>query len=74
MDFAATMCLAASHGVRQAVFNDIWDYIAGDNVEAAARVLEVLERAMRKLAWNPCLGHEREGLANKRHCFFSAHS
>jgi plasmid stabilization system protein ParE len=32
-----------SHPARQDV-NDIWDYIAGDNIEAADRVLEALRR------------------------------
>jgi plasmid stabilization system protein ParE len=30
--------------------NDIWDYIADDNIEAADQVLEALESAMLKLA------------------------
>jgi plasmid stabilization system protein ParE len=30
--------------------NDIWDYIAADNVEAAERVLDALEGAIVKLA------------------------
>lgn len=30
--------------------NEIWDYIADDNIEAADRVLMALERAMRRLA------------------------
>jgi plasmid stabilization system protein ParE len=30
--------------------NEIWEYIADDNVEAADRVLRALERAIRKLA------------------------
>jgi plasmid stabilization system protein ParE len=52
--------------------NDIWDYIyiADDNIKAADRVLDALERAMLKLARNPGLGHWREELADKRHRFF----
>lgn len=50
--------------------NDIWDYIAGDNLEAADRVLLHLESAMAKLARTPGIGHWREGLADKRHRFF----
>ena len=36
--------------------NDIWDYIAADNINAADRVLHALERAMLRLAKNPGLG------------------
>jgi toxin ParE1/3/4 len=54
--------------------NDIWDYIAGDNIEAADRVLGALENAMIKLAMNPGLGHWREVLTNKRHRFFLVYS
>jgi toxin ParE1/3/4 len=53
---------------------DIWDYIAGDSVEAADRVLEALEAAMLKLAKNPGAGHWREELADKRHRFFLVYS
>ena len=50
--------------------NDLWDYIAGDNVEGADRVLDALETAMAKLAKNPGIGHWREELTDKRHRFF----
>lgn len=54
--------------------SDIWDYIAGDSVEAADRVLDALERALYKLAKNPGLGHVREELADRRHRFLLVHS
>ena len=54
--------------------NDIWDYIASDNIEAADRVLDGLESAMNKLAKNPDLGHWREDLADKRHRFWLVYS
>jgi plasmid stabilization system protein ParE len=54
--------------------NDIWEYIAADNIEAAGRVLDALESAMLKLAKNPSIGHWREELADKRHRFFLVHS
>jgi toxin ParE1/3/4 len=54
--------------------NDIWDYIADDNIEAADRVLDALEGAMAKLAKNPGIGHWREELADKRHRFFLVYS
>jgi toxin ParE1/3/4 len=60
-------------GARQDV-NDIWDYIADDNIEAADRVLDALEAAMIKLARNPGMGHWREELADKRHRFFLVYS
>jgi toxin ParE1/3/4 len=47
--------------------DDIWDYIANDNIEAADRVLEALEEAMFKLAKSPGIGHWREELTDKRH-------
>ena len=54
--------------------NDIWDYIARDNIEAADRVLDDLESAMVKLAKNPGVGHWREELADKRHRFLLVYS
>ena len=47
--------------------NDIWDYIANDNIEAADRVLDALDNAMIKLAKNPGIGHRRDELTDKRH-------
>jgi plasmid stabilization system protein ParE len=49
---------------------DIWDYIAGDGIEAADRVLDALEKALYKLAKNPGIGHVREELADRHHRFF----
>jgi plasmid stabilization system protein ParE len=54
--------------------NDVWNYIADDNIEAADRVLDALHEAMLKLAINPTLGHWREDLADKRHRFFLVYS
>lgn len=54
--------------------NDIWDYIASDNIEAADRVLDALETTMVKLAKNPVIGHWREELTDKRHRFFLVYS
>ena len=54
--------------------NDIWDYIADDNIEAADRVLHALNNAIVKLAKNPGIGHWREDLADKRHRFFLVYS
>ena len=54
--------------------NDIWDYIANDNIEAADRVLDALDNAMFKLAKNPGIGHRRDELADKRHRFLLVYS
>ncbi len=54
--------------------NEIWDYIATDNIEAADRVLDALDRAIVKLAKTPGIGHWREELTGKRHRFFLVHS
>jgi toxin ParE1/3/4 len=54
--------------------NDIWDYIANDNIEAADRVLDALESAMVKLAKKPGVGHWREEITDKRHRFFLVYS
>lgn len=54
--------------------DDIRDYIANDNIEAAGRVLNALESAMLKLAKNPGVGHWREKLADKRHRFLLVYS
>jgi plasmid stabilization system protein ParE len=53
---------------------EIWEYIAADNIAAADRVLNALERAMKKLASCPGLGHWREELSDKRHRFFPVYS
>ncbi len=54
--------------------NDIWDYIADDNIEAADRVANALETTMIKLAKRPGIGHSREELTDKRHRFFLVYS
>jgi toxin ParE1/3/4 len=54
--------------------SDIWDFIAGDKIEAADRVLEALEQGMAKLAKTPGIGHWREQLTDKRHWFFLVYS
>ena len=54
--------------------NDIWEYIAADNLEAADRVLSALETAFQRLADGPARGHYREDLADKRHRFDSVYA
>jgi toxin ParE1/3/4 len=53
---------------------DIWDHITKDNLNAANRVLQRLELAMRKLARTPGIGHSREDLADRRQRFFLVYS
>ena len=54
--------------------DEIWDYLAGDSLEAADRVCDALEAAMYKLAKQPGIGHFRTDLADRRHRFFLVHS
>jgi plasmid stabilization system protein ParE len=54
--------------------DDIWSYLADDNLEVADRVLLALEKAMNKLAKRPGIGHLREDLADRRHRFFLVYS
>lgn len=54
--------------------NEIWEYLATDNIQAADRVLVALEKAMHGLAQNPGKGHWREDLADRRHRFFLVYS
>jgi toxin ParE1/3/4 len=50
--------------------DELWEYVANDNIEAATRVLDGLETSIRRLARNPGIGHVREDLADRRHRFF----
>ncbi len=54
--------------------DEIWDYIAIDNGEAADRVMQALEEGMLRLAKNHGTGHWREELTDKRHRFLLVHS
>lgn len=53
---------------------DIWDYIAADNVDAADRVSTAFEKAILRLAKTPGIGHLREDLADRRHRFLLVYS
>ena len=44
---------------------DIWDYIATENLDAADRVIDTLFAAFEQLAALPGLGHRREDLTNQ---------
>jgi plasmid stabilization system protein ParE len=50
--------------------DDIWDFIAKRNIDAADRVIDELYRAIRKLAEMPQIGHVREDLADRTHRFW----
>jgi plasmid stabilization system protein ParE len=50
--------------------DEIWEYIASQNVEAADRVLARIEAAIAKLVLMPGLGHVREELAEEGIGFF----
>jgi antitoxin ParD1/3/4/toxin ParE1/3/4 len=54
--------------------NEIWEFIGGDSVDAANRVLGKIEAAIYKLTENPGLGHLREDLADRRHRFYLIYS
>ncbi len=54
--------------------DEIWTYLAEDRIVTADRVLSALEKAMRKLAKTPGIGHLREDLADRRHRFFLVYS
>lgn len=53
---------------------DIWAYIANDNIQAADRVVDGIETALIKLSKRPASGHWREDLAEKRYRFFLVYS
>ena len=53
---------------------DIWEYIAGDSIDAADRVLASIEMALQRLADSPGIGHMREDLADRRHRFWLVYS
>jgi plasmid stabilization system protein ParE len=44
---------------------DIWDYIATENLDAADRMIDTLFAAFEQLAALPGLGHRREDLTNR---------
>jgi len=54
--------------------DDIWSYLAEDNLRAADRVLGAIEKPINRLAKRPGMGHLREDLADRRHRFFLTYS
>ena len=53
---------------------EIYAWIAGDDQSAAARMLEELRSAMRRLAQHPGLGHARDDLADETLKAWPVHS
>ena len=49
----------------EADLNEIWDFIAEDNVDAADRVRDEIFDAIRALARTPNLGHHRGDLTSR---------
>ena len=49
----------------QANVNEITEFIAEDNVDAAIRVLDALEHAFARIAANPEIGHNRDDLTDR---------
>jgi plasmid stabilization system protein ParE len=52
----------------------IWNYIAEDNIDAADRVIGELRSAMQELAEMPGKGHRRSDVRNSRYRFWSVYS
>jgi plasmid stabilization system protein ParE len=50
--------------------NEIWEYLAQDNIEIADQTLTALEKAIRRVARQPGIGHLRQDLADRRYKFF----
>lgn len=53
------------HPEAEADLNDIWDYIAADNVSAADRVASEVKHALDKLVAFPRSGHRRPDLTSR---------
>ena len=53
---------------------DIFDYIAEDSIDAAQRVRAEIYDEMKRLAWNPRLGHKRQDLTSRELLFWAVYS
>ncbi len=53
---------------------EIWNYIAEDSPRRADKVLAKLYDAFVQLSRAPGIGHYREGLADRRHRFWTVYS
>jgi antitoxin ParD1/3/4 len=54
--------------------DEIWQFVARDDIDAAERLIEELEDACERLAANPHLGHVREDLAEPSYRFWRVRS
>ena len=54
--------------------DEIWEFIAKDDIDAADRVRDEIFEAFGKLADMPCMGHLREDLAKEPLRFWSVYS
>ena len=52
----------------------IWTYLAQDSIDAAEKVLEDVEGAVRRLAAMPGMGHERRELQGSRYRVWSVYA
>jgi toxin ParE1/3/4 len=50
--------------------DEIWEYVAESNLDAADRLIERLYEAMLKLGDRPGMGYVRSELADERHRFW----
>ena len=55
-------------------FQDIWDYIASDNLSAADRVIAEIAKALQGLADRPGKGHVRQDLTHRKVRFWGVRS
>ena len=53
------------HPQAHADLNEIWEYMAADNPDAAGRVLEEIYEAIRALVPFPQVGHSRSDLTSR---------
>jgi toxin ParE1/3/4 len=53
---------------------EIWHFIATDNPDAADRVRDDLQSAMKRLAEMPSIGHQRSDVANSAYRFWRVYS
>jgi toxin ParE1/3/4 len=54
--------------------NEIWEYLAEENIDVADRMLSAIEQAIARLTEQPGIGHLREDLSDSRQRFFLVHS
>jgi len=52
----------------------IWTHVAHDSVDAAEKVVDRIERAVRLLAFSPGIGHERPELRGHRYRVWAVYS